>query len=207
MARKLYSIHYEKVAHFVKINKAEIKAHLTSASFEYAKLFGNTLYEMRIKKFLEQFKIEKDKSYALEVISYFKSVIHIEKMLAHIGLSVFMEKNPKELFYVFVYILEQSKDEDIKDIFFYQSFLFYVFSLNKSSNIIIDHKKMSLSLMKTSCPNITIKESFGENDNQAYFILTLSNGDTFKEVGTSIKTLRKKVYKKFFFNLLDRKIA
>ena len=207
MARKLYSIHYEKVAHFVKVNKPEIKAHLSSASFEYAKLFGNAQYEIRIKNFIEQFKIEKDKSYALEVISYFKSVVHIEKMLAHIGLTTFMDKNPKELFYVFVYILEHSKDEDIKDIFFYQSFLFYVFSLNKSSNIIIDHKKMSLSLMKTSYPDITIKESFGETDSDAYFTLSLSNGDVIKEIGASIKTLRKKAYKKLFFNLLDRKIA
>ena len=134
MARKLYSVKYEKVAQFVKSNRAEIKAHLSSNHFEYAKLFGNTLYELRIKNFIEQFKIEKDKSYALEVISFFKSSAHIEKLLSHIGL-LYDNKTPKEIFYIFVYVLEHSKAEDIKDIFFYQSFLMLKVGFNDSVNI------------------------------------------------------------------------
>lgn len=206
MARKLYSVKYEKVAQFVKSNRAEIKAHLSSNHFEYAKLFGNTLYELRIKNFIEQFKIEKDKSYALEVISFFKSSAHIEKLLSHIGL-LYDNKTPKEIFYIFVYVLEHSKAEDIKDIFFYQSFLFYLFTVNKSSDIHIDHKPMSLSLLKTSYPNITVKESFAENADGVYFAIKLSSGYEITENGTSIKTLRKKVYKRLFFDILDSKIT
>lgn len=212
MARKLYSLKYEKVAQFAKENKADIKAHLSSTAFEYAKLFGNAQYEIRIKNFIEHFKIEKDRAYALEVISHFKSIGHIEKMLSHIGLLSFMDKNPKELFYIFVFLLERSKDETLKDIFFYQSFLFYVFTLNKSSNITLDYKPMTLSLLKTSHPDIKVKESFGEKDEgegniSAYFTLELNNGHTIKELGTSIKTLRKKAYKQLFVNILDKNIS
>ena len=58
MARKLYSVKYEKVTEFIKNNKSEIKSLLVSNHFEYAKLFGNTYYELRIKEFIEQYKID-----------------------------------------------------------------------------------------------------------------------------------------------------
>ena len=206
MARKLYFVKYEKVSQFIKANKAEIKTYLSSSHFEYAKMFGNTMYELRIKSFIEQFKIEKDKTYALEVVSFYKSSAYIEKVLAHIGSLSHFDKNPKELFYVFVYVLEHSKAEEIKEIFFYRSFLFYLFSINKSSNISIDHKQMSLSLLKTSHPHITPKESFGENDSGAFFEIKLGS-HTVKEEGLSIKTLRKKAYKRLFFDILDNKIT
>jgi len=206
MARKLYSIKYAKVADFIKNNKNKIYEHLSSTNFEYAKLFGNAIYEIKIKNFIEQFKIDKDKVYALEVVSFFKSSSYIEKILAHIGTLSPTDKKSKELFYVLVYVLEHSKFEDIKEILFFNSFLFYLFSINKSSNTNIDHKQMSLSLLKTSYPNIVVKESFGENTNCAFFTIKLSNGYEITENGNSIKTLRKKVYKRLFFDILDKKI-
>ena len=205
MARKLYSVKYEKVAEFIKNNKSEIKSLLVSNHFEYAKLFGNTYYELRIKEFIEQYKIDKDKAYAMEVISFFKSSTYIEKLFSHIGMFA-SEKNPKELFYVLVYVLENSKIEEAKEVLFYHSFLFYIFTLNKSSNIALDHKQMSLSLLKTSYPNISIKESFGEKEETAYFSLHLNTGMEIKEQGQSIKTLRKKVYKRLFFAIIDNEI-
>lgn len=206
MARKLYSIKYEEVSNFIKNNKTKIDEYLLSTSFEYAKLFGNAIYEMKIKNFIEQFKIDKDKVYALEVVSFFKSSSYIEKILSHIGTLSPTDKKSKDLFYVLVYVLEHSKSEDIKEILFFRSFLFYVFSIKKSSNINIDHKRMSLSLLKTSYTNIVVKESFSENTECAFFTIKLSNGYKITENGNSIKTLRKKVYKRLFFDILDNKI-
>jgi len=50
------------------------------------------------------------------------------------------------------------------------------------------------------------KESFGENDSGAFFEIKLGS-HTVKEEGLSIKTLRKKAYKRLFFDILDNKIT
>lgn len=192
MAQKQYSIHYEKLTNFCKLNKADFKHYLNGAHFEYAKVFGSAIYELKIKAFIEQFKIDKNMPYAIEVLSFYKSLAYIEKVMAHIGVISHFEQNPKDVFYILVYLVEHSKNEELKNILFYRSFLFYLFSINKSTNIEIDHKKMSLSLLKTSYKDITLKESFGEKDGSSYFCVKLSSGLEILENGSSIKTLRKK---------------
>jgi hypothetical protein len=68
--------------------------------------------------------------------------------------------------------------------------------------VYIDHKKLSHALAKNR--KKTIKESFGEvNDGSAYFKLYFDGTLIADERGKRIKTLRKKAYKRLFFQLIE----
>ncbi len=120
LAKKLYSVGFHRVKTFIQENRSIIKEHLTKPSlFEYSKIFGNAIYELKIKEFLETFKIHKQISYSLEIISYFKSLSFVEKTIENIGANSLAADFPKidkrALLYVIVYVLsEKSNDIEIE---------------------------------------------------------------------------------------------
>ena len=83
-------------------------------------------------------------------------------------------------------------------------FLHFHATLNNNSNIQIDFKDMATSLATSQ--KVKIKESFGENNNSAFFCLSIEKEKIISETGKSIKTLRKKAYKNLFYYLLDNNI-
>jgi predicted nucleotidyltransferase len=64
---------------------------------------------------------------------------------------------------------------------------------NENSDINIDHKEIVVYLAKQK--GIKLKESFGEDEKGAYFSLKVGD-ESITLRGKSIKSLRKKVYKK-----------
>jgi hypothetical protein len=73
------------------------------------------------------------------------------------------------------------------------TFIHYSSFIAKNSDIELNHESIVRFLAKQR--DIKLKESFGEDKEEAYFCLKIDDKSiTFK--GKSIKSLRKKVYKK-----------
>jgi teichoic acid transport system ATP-binding protein len=100
--------------------------------------------------------------------------------------------NGKADIYAFCYILESRNKELFKN-FLEKVFIHFSSFVNRNSDININHKEIVVYLAKQK--GIKLKESFGEDEKEAYFSLKIDDKSiTFK--GKSIKSLRKKVYKK-----------
>lgn len=80
-------------------------------------------------------------------------------------------------------------------------FLHFHETLNRDTNVVIDYKGMAKTIAQTR--KLDLKESFGESEGKAFFRLMLNGRIAVEEEGRSIKTLRKKAYKKLLNILLD----
>ncbi len=221
MAKKLYSVGIPHIQRFITEQKSDINQLIQNPSyFEYAKIFGRSHYEVYIQHFIEQFKINKEMDYAVKVLNHYKSYDYIYQLYKLLNLerfedaqkfSTFDESTKKDyhksIFYIFVYhltTLPQTLKEDIEHKLFTHYFLHTLATLSLSTKTKINYKNLSLALLKTR--ELTLKESFKEVEQKAFFTLFINQKPHIELTGKSIKTLSKNAYKKLFFDLLDQKI-
>ena len=205
MAKYFYHIPLQNALDFIKKDKAKLNR-LTEnkKELEYHKLLGKSYYYLQIESFLSFFKIDKNLGYALKTIEYFNSVLFLDELCKSINFSQFKleqkQVHNKDLFYAFCYLYVRYSPEAF-ELFMQKTFLHYHTAFNQSSNIAIDHKQMCQSLLQSK--KMALKESFGENDKEAFFKIIVDGKELMAENGKSIKTLRKKAYKKLFYYLID----
>jgi hypothetical protein len=205
MAHKIYHIPLQQTLAFIKSNKADIVKLTQDKNFlQYHKHLGKAFYMVELNKFMHFFKIDKDIKYALATIEFFNSVKFVDTVYTHLELKQFeIDKNilnKKDFFYAFCNIL-QKQDEKLFIFFLEKLFLHYHKSFGVATDINIDFKNIALDIAKQK--NIKVKESFGEDKNGSYFKIVADDKIIINIKGKSIKTLRKKAYKKFFEFVLD----
>lgn len=205
MAKKFYHIPLQKMREFLKENKSDINSVLTKKELlTYRVSFGKSHYFLEIEKFIEFFKIDINLPYSLKTIHYFESetflkIIYEQLNFEQYKLSTYSVSD-KDMFFSIVWLYQKHKPQEWHQ--FIHSFMLHFFSsLKESSQVFIDYQSMLKTLVSQN--KATLKESFGEKDNQSYFKLILNDDFSIELYGKSIKTLRKKVYKKFFLHLLD----
>jgi len=199
MAKKLYSVGLEKSLKDLENIKSELNR-LTKENqyLELHQLRGKAYYFLEIEKFINFFKIDKDTTYTLKTIEYFNAKIFIQIVAKHFNFTQYKikEENLKPFFYAFCSLFERFDSESFSNLFF-KLFLHYHSQVNNSSNIEIDFKDICQLLAKNR--DLTIKESYKEVENRVVFNLLLNKKVALSLKGKSIKTLRKKAYKKLFF--------
>jgi hypothetical protein len=205
MAKKQYHIPINDTQIFIKNNLTEIKKIISNKTqLEYSKIFGKAHYDTYLEKSINFFKIDKDTKQALSQINYFNSnpfftivadVFHFEQFE--------LEKNNitnKEFFYALSHLVYK-KDKELFNRMVQKLFIHYHNSNTSKSDINIDYKDMVISLAKIK--KLSVKESFGERENAAYFKILIQNKEYVSLEGKSIKTLRKKAYKQMCNIILD----
>lgn len=205
MAKKFYHIPLQKIREFLKENKSEINVTLKDKDLAlYSKEFGRTYYELEIEAFIHFFKIDANISYALKTITYFKSDTFLKTIYEQLNFPQFTKENKsitnKDIFYSLSWVYKKYNSQEFH--IFVHAFMLHFFSSQKeSSQVFVDYQAMLKSLVSQN--NSTLKESFGEKEKKSYFRLTLNDDFKMELQGNSIKTLRKKVYKKFFLYVID----
>ena len=205
MAKKIYNIPLSKVQVFIKEHRTVLNKILSNKQYlEYVKRFGKSYYDQEIESFITFFKIDKDIPYALKTVNYLSSNSFYEEIFALLNFSQFdfdkYKIAQRDFFYGFCYVLKKRDDELLKTLLA-KLFLHFHSSQNENSNININFKEMTKALAKTN--KLLIKESFGEDENSWYFKIFVDGKDFIELRGKSIKTLRKKAYRKLFYHLLD----
>lgn len=204
MAKHIYHLPLQEVLSFSKENRSVLNEVFTDEYiFEYRKNFGKSYYDLEVESFIEFFKINKEYNYAVKNIKYFTSEKFFEEIYKLLRFEQYELKNitKRNFFYTFVFIISKNNESLCKK-FFHKLFLHYHTSINSNSNIIIDYIDLSKTMAKNR--GIELKESFGENEeNKSYFKIFCDGLIAVELHGNSIKTLRKKAYKKLCFTLLD----
>jgi len=204
MAKKLYSVPLKKVLLLTKEKKSEFFRLVRERIFlELNKLYGKSYYLLEIEEFMRFFGIDRDNKYALQTIENFNSKTFIDEIALRLNFSAYeLEKNKiskKDFFYAYLYLLKIF-DSELFSNFLQKLFLHYHSSYKAPSSININFKEMAIGLAKFK--KVIIKESFGENENGAYYKILFADKIIAKS-GKSIKTLRKQAYKELFYALLD----
>ena len=173
MAKKIYHIPLVKLREFIKNNKSEINKIINDKSYlEYAKLFGKSYYLIQIESFLKSFKINSQKQVSLRAINYFNSSIFFDLLQKDLELKKVDNIAFKEYIYILAYLLANN-DSKLLELLLQKIFLHYHFGVNSSSGVEVNYKDIVLFLLKQS--NKSIKESFGENKEGAFFNITIDN--------------------------------
>jgi len=152
---------------------------------------------MMIDEFLQEFKVQKDIGIALKMLEQFNSKEFFKELFLLLNFEQFAKELDKEFFYSFIFFLSQ-KDDELKREFFYKVFIHFGL-VSDSSNIYINYKDIVQFLAKSK--NKILKESFKEDEKEAYFTIMIDD-KSYSFKGKSIKTLRKKAYKKVFEDIL-----
>jgi hypothetical protein len=112
MAKKLYHIQIDSIKHYISINKHIIMKYINhQSSFELAKNFGKSYYEINIDKFFMQYHIYKDKQHAIKTLNIFRSFEFIKELYNLLFLEQFettdkvTKEYQKSIFFSFVYFL------------------------------------------------------------------------------------------------------
>jgi len=205
MAKKIYHIPLDGTRVFIKENRADINKLLNDKQYlQYNQKFGKTHYELEIEKFITFFHINKNIAYSLQTINYLSSSLFFENIFTLLNFNQFdfikSKINQKEFFYGFCYILH-TKNNKLFEYLLEKLFIHFHSTLNNNTNTNIDFKEMAKELLKMK--KLTLKESFGENESNAYFKIFITDTPNIEVEGSSIKTLRKKAYRKLFYKLLD----
>ncbi|MEA3522699.1 MAG: hypothetical protein U9R50_06965 [Campylobacterota bacterium] len=206
MAKKVYHIPLQDARLFMHEHKAVLNRLLSDKQFlEYAKRFGKGYYDAQIEAFVTFFKIDKDLGYALKTINHFSAESFLDDAYKLLNFSQYVFEKHKcserNFFYGFCYVFEKENPELFHKLM-QKFFLHFHESLNSDSNITINYQEMAKSLAVSR--KLTLKESFGEDEKGAFFQLLLTKEPLIVERGKSIKTLRKKAYKKLFFYLINQ---
>ena len=202
MARRVYHIPLVKLREFIKSNRSEVNKIIDDKSYlEYAKLFGKSYYLVELESFLNNFKINREKKASLKVINHFNSPKFFNLLEKDLELKKVKEIDFKEYFYILTYLLA-NYDKKLLELFLQKIFLHYHFGVNSGSGIEINYKDIVLFLLKQQ--GKSVKESFGETKEGAYFKLFIDNEILFNGGGKSIKVLRKRAYREVLDILLDR---
>jgi hypothetical protein len=205
MAKKIYHLPLQDTRTFITNHRSKLQRLITDKQYlTFAKRFGKAHYELEIASFIEFFKLQKELKSALNAINYFTSTPFFNELFNQLNFVQFSladhNVNERDFFYAFCYLLVQN-DQTLFTTLLRQFFVHYYTTLNATTEVSIDHKMMVHDLLKVR--HITSKESFGEDEEGAYFYLLFDGECVVSERGKSIKTLRKKVYKKAFYFLLD----
>jgi len=202
MAKKLYHLPLLKVQNFMQEHKSAITTLLGNPQKkEYTKRFTKARYLLEIEQFLKTFHIDKELAHALKLLSYFESEAFYKVLFRLLKLESFGESKPSEILMIALSVLHKH-DEKLYTQFLEYTFIHYHTEQTAKSKIHIDYQGIAKHLAKQQ--KLDFKESFGEENGQAFF--NLYSGDTLLvgKNGKSIKTLRKQVYK-MFVDLLSGK--
>ena len=205
MAKHFYHIPLQKTLTFIKEHKSSLNTLCADKkALEYHKQLGKSYYYLQVETFMKFFKIDKELDYALKTMEYFNSSVFMIELHKILNLSQFELEHhkvqPKDFFYAFCYLYSHYNAEGFEE-FMQKTFLHYHTAFNADSNIHIDHKEMCHTLAKTK--KVSLKESFGEEGDNSFFKIYVDDKAIVEEKGKRIKTLRKKVYKKLFYFLID----
>lgn len=205
MAKKIYHIPLDITRVFIKENKSILNKLLNDKQYlEYTKRFGKSYYDKHIEEFIIFFKIDKNITYALKTINYLSSNSFFDDIFELLNFSQFDFKSSnisqRDFFYGFCCIMTK-EDEELFEYLLHKLFIHFHATLNNDTNINIDFKDMAKDLANTK--KMKLKESFGEDELGGYFKININDKVFVNLKGKSIKTLRKKAYKKLFYYLLD----
>lgn len=206
MAKKVYHIPLQDARTFMYEQKTELNRLLSDRQFlEYAKHFGKGYYNAQVEAFVIFFKIDRDLGYALKTVNHFNGAVFLREVYRLLNFSQFDFETahvPERDFFFGICYLFATKNHHLFETLMHKFFLHYHEALNRDSDIRIDYKEMVKSM--ASARKLMIRESFGEKrDGAAYFTLSLNGSVVIEEHGRSIKTLRKKSYRRLFYQLLD----
>jgi hypothetical protein len=205
MAKKIYHIPLQKIRIFISDKKSALHKLLKEKqTMEYYKCLGKMRYDEQIESFLSFFKIDKSIPYALKTMDYFNSHLFMDELSLQLNFAQFdfegERVSRRDFFYGLSHLL-YTKDKALFEQFLQQLFLHYHTSFNKQSNITIDYKEISQTLIKAK--KQSIKESFGEDEKGAFFKLLIDGVEQINLRGKSIKSLRKEAYKQLLRELLE----
>ena len=220
MAKHLYHIGFNSIKQYISQNKSILNSYISdNDKIQVSKLFGKAYYEVAMYEFMKAYKIINDTKYSLQVLNVFKSNIFVDTLFSRLGLDMFenmanknKNRDKKAIFYTFVYFLfengndeKENKTESIKDKLFRHYFLHYLSTMNKETSTNINFQDMTKSYIKSmKNKNITLKESYKIlEDKNVIFHILIDKKVIITLEGKSVKTLRKKAYKKIFFWLID----
>jgi len=188
MAKKIYNIPLQKVKEF--------KKNARGVQTEFYTTFGKLHYSLEIEKFIYSLQLQKDETNAIKLTKEFLS----KKFITQIAVLLEFSQKEEEFFYAFCYELYLKKRE-LFELFLQKLFIHFHSSYTKVSKIHIDHINISKELAKLK--KIKLKDSFGEKDKQSFFKIYVDDKLVIELYGNSIKTLRKKAYKKLTYILLE----
>jgi len=206
MAKKIYHIPLEKTRTFIKLHKEELASlYANTARIEYAARLGGARYALRIEAFVSFFGLDRNGETALETFERFSTEAFLSQAGEMLNLSQFATgNNPSLRFYGLCYTLWQY-DEALFEQLLEKLFIHFHPQCAPASDIRIDYKEIAQTL--AALKHLRIKESFGKDDEGAYFKLFVQDLLHVLERGSSIKTLRKKAYKKLCTILLDNDLS
>ncbi|CAA6803786.1 MAG: Unknown protein [uncultured Sulfurovum sp.] len=161
---------------------------------EYTKRFAKAQYLVQIEQFLKTFRIDKELAHALKLLSYFESEAFYKVLFGLLKLERFEESKPSEVLMVVLAVLHRH-DDKLYAQFLEHTFIHYHTEQTAKSKIHIDYQGIAKHLAKQQ--KLDFKESFGEENGQAFFNLYSGDELLVGKNGKSIKTLRKQVYKMF----------
>jgi len=190
MAKKIYNIPLQKVKEF--------KKHTKITQTEFYITFGRVHYTIEIEKFIYSLKLQKDKTNAIKITKEFLN----QKFIEQVSTLLEFSQKDESLFYAFCYEL-YLKEKELFELFLEKLFIHFYSSYTKKSKIIIDYVEMAKELAKLK--HLKLKDSFGEVDKKSFFKIYVNGKVVIELYGNSIKTLRKKAYKKLTYKLLDFK--
>jgi len=216
MAKKLYFTGFKRINQYLEEKEEEFTKLLKSrADFEYSRTFGKAIFYLKIQQFLKRFHIEKDKSHALKVFNILSSYECINELLKRTLLKDFLKEinissdekvKTLNLFYSFVYFLENDSSnsifaKDTQERIFTRYFLHFYMFARKDKGRNINYQDIVKYLLKGKIADI--KEIVKRSSEHVEFTLIFNEKEIFKENGKSIKSLRKKAYKKLLFYILE----
>jgi len=214
MGRKLKFVGFDKINKYIDEKEdIIIQTFKNPVKFEYSRTFGKAIYHLKIKQFIEQFRLNKNISYALktfnllstyECINEFIERTKLKNLIEHTQDQSTYKNQALNKFYSFVSILTEDNSnfsKEIQERIFQKYFLHYYLWVRADKGREINYQDMVKYLLKGKIADV--KEQYKQLEDKVIFNL-IFNGELITSLeGKSIKTLRKKAYKKLFFYILE----
>jgi len=190
MAKKLYHLPLQRIRTFLSEHKSTLGSNLkNSKKLEYSKRFGKAYYLLEIERFVSFLKIDKELEYALKLIGYFESKKFIDQLINLMELESFCEAKREHLYSVLHYL--QEHEPKLFADFLQQSFMHYHTSQTQTPKT--NPQTLATALAKSK--KIDFKESFGEEEGEAYFRIVVGGVVVVEKRGKMIRRLKKEAYK------------
>jgi len=196
MGKKLKFVGFDKISKYIE-EKEEIitQTFKNPVKFEYARTFGKSIYNIKIKQFIEQFRLDKDLSYALKVFNLLSSYECIKELIERTKLKNFIENTKDknlhknqvlDKFYSFIYILTEDTSvysKEIQNRIFQKYFLHYYLWVRADRGIQLNYQDMVKYLLKDKIADV--KESHYQQDGKVIFRLFLNENEIVSLEGNS----------------------
>ncbi len=202
MAKYLYHIPTKQIRGFLSKHKdLFVKALNHKDMFIYYKNFGKSFYALQVGEFLRFYKIDADYAFANRSYLHLFEERFLKNFYDLLNLREYcsLYGNQKEIFFIFIYIL-QTKDKTLADSFIQKVFIHFYTLIKRAP------KKDFIQIAQGICKarKLTLKESYTDKtDGKITFSLFVNSEEKVRLEGNSIKTLRKKAYKRLVFEILD----